>query len=193
MSKYFSVTGRTDLKVAGDIFDIKYDLRKTSRELDDLRQKDINDRLPKTCYQYSPSFRIKKLFAEANIPNRSDKHAAGFDLYSAEDMVIPGHGRNIVKTGIAMSIPDGMYGKIEGRSGLAIRFGVDVLGGVIDSNYRGEIKVILINHDTTDFEIVVGNRIAQIIFHKYEVAHFREVDTLEETSRGDGGFGSTGV
>ena len=92
-----------------------------------------------------------------------------------------------------MEIPIGYYGRVAPRSGLAFKNGIDTLAGVIDAGYRGEIAVIIINHGKEDFKIEKGNRIAQMIFEKIDQAEFEEVEELNITERGDGGFGSSGI
>lgn len=137
--------------------------------------------------------RVKLLYCDAKVPKRSNCGDAGLDLYSVESLVLTPKMRCLISTGIAMSIPCGIYGKIEGRSGLASKYGIDVMAGVIDSNYRGEIKVLLINHGEEDFKIEVGDRIAQIIFSKYHYLDLVASETLDDTSRGVKGFGSSGM
>ena len=117
---------------------------------------------------------------------------AGADLKASEDTVIPSKGRCLVSTGISMAIPIGYVGLIWPRSGLAVKHGIDSGAGVIDSGYRGEIRVLLFNHSESDFEVVKGDRIAQILIQKIESPQFVQVETLDETERGSGGFGSTG-
>ncbi len=130
-------------------------------------------------------------------PTRGSTGSAGYDLYSVSQLVIPPRGRVAVKTGIAIEIPSNtIYGRISPRSGLAIKHGINVLGGVIDSDYRGEVVVILHNTSEEEFTVTVGMRIAQIIFEKIWLpANIKNVHfaKLDETARGDGGFGSTGV
>ena len=137
---------------------------------------------------------IKKLNDKAVIPTRGSDSAAGYDLYSTEFAILKPGERLLFKTGLAMEIPDGYYGKISPRSGLAYKYGIDVLAGVIDSDYRDDVGVILINHGSADYNVLVGDRIAQIVFHQYgSLANgFFVVDKfLTEEDRG-GGFGSTG-
>lgn len=157
---------------------------------------------------------VKKLSENAIVPTRGSAGAAGYDLYSTEDYVLKPGERKLFKTNISMKIPDGYYGRLAPRSGLAYKNGIDVLAGVIDEDYLGDIGVILLN--TTDhyedsdnysdeeqdeyddyikslsLEIKKGDRIAQIIFEKYHVAEFQEVDEIVKTDRDSGGFGSTG-
>lgn len=138
--------------------------------------------------------KIKLIDKNSKLPTRGTEHAAGYDLYSLHDYYVYPQEWTMVKTGITMEIPSGYYGRIAPRSGLAYKHGIDTLAGVIDSDYRGEIGVILLNtHKEQIFTIKAGDRIAQIIFEKYYTFDFNLVDSLEETNRGEGGFGSTGI
>jgi dUTP pyrophosphatase len=139
---------------------------------------------------------IKKLTNDAKIPTRGSKDSAGYDLHAAIDNYVQINPHTSVKigTGIAMAIPDGYYGAIHARSGLATKEGLRLANcvGIIDSDYRGEIMLAMYNdHDTPRF-VRPGERLAQIIFQKYEPVNFEEVLQLPTTIRGDGGFGSTG-
>lgn len=133
------------------------------------------------------------------IPEYATSGAAGMDLVAAvpanEPMKILPGSRAAVPTGLAFAIPQGFEGQVRPRSGLALKNGVTVLNapGTIDSDYRGEVKVILVNTSDETFEITRGMRIAQIIFARVEQMHLQEVNSLDETARGSGGFGSTGV
>jgi len=140
------------------------------------------------------NIQIKKLSDKAKIPSQGSKYAAGYDLYAAEEVLVNTMGRKLVKTNISISIPEGYYGRIAPRSGLAYKNGIDVLAGVIDSDYRGDIGVILLNTDhNLDFEVNVGDRIAQIIIEKCHSVNWETVETLDATVRSEGGFGSSGV
>jgi dUTP pyrophosphatase len=137
---------------------------------------------------------IKKLSENATIPTKGTEFAAGYDLYAAEDTIVASGTRKLIKTNISMEISPGYYGRIAPRSGLAYKSGIDVLAGVIDSDYRGDIGVILYNTDKNiDFTVKKGDRIAQMIFEACYSAILKDVDTLDNTSRQAGGFGSTGV
>lgn len=140
---------------------------------------------------------IKKLNPNATIPTYGTEFAAGADLYAcAEDnIVIPSHSTVFVHTGIALEVPVGYAGLIYARSGLACKKGLAPANkvGVVDSDYRGEIMVALHNHTNNDLFITNGERIAQLIITPYLTANFVEVDELDETVRGEGGFGSTGT
>lgn len=130
---------------------------------------------------------------EARLPTRGSEYAAGYDLYASEAISLPKGGRGVVKTGLKISIPFGCYGRVAPRSGLAVKKGIDVGAGVIDADYRGEVGVVLFNFGDDVFEISIGDRIAQLILEKIHNAPVVEVKTLDDTQRGEGGFGSTGV
>jgi dUTP pyrophosphatase len=139
---------------------------------------------------------LKKLDPSIEAPQAQNRGDAGYDLRSTEDVVIEPGERALVGTGIALAIPEGYAGFVQPRSGLAIKHGITALNspGLIDSGYRDEIKVILINHDPREaFEIKKGDRIAQLVIQRYESVDFVETDNLEDSERGLGGFGSTGV
>ena len=137
--------------------------------------------------------KIKKLNENAIIPTKANSTDAGYDLYAIDDYEILGCRRSAVKTGIAMSIPDGYVGLVWPRSGLAIKKGIDTLAGVIDSGYRGEIVVLLQNHGSESLFINKGDRIAQILFQSIANFELKEVQSLDDTDRGGGGFGSSGT
>ena len=138
--------------------------------------------------------KIKKLNSNAVIPIYQTKEAAGFDLHSIEDVILKIGERKLISTGLAFEIEYGYEVQIRPRSGLAFKYGITVLNtpGTIDSDYRGEIKVLLINLGEKDFEIKKGDRIAQAIVTPVIQAEIVEVESLSETDRGSGGFGSTG-
>lgn len=129
------------------------------------------------------------------IPEYATVGAAGADLKSAENGVIKPGEIKLVKTGLFLEIPDGYEGQVRPRSGLALKFGVTVLNspGTVDSDYRGEVGVILINHGNKDFVYKKGDRIAQLIFSKVIKPKFEIVEQINTTTRGSGGFGHTGV
>ena len=135
---------------------------------------------------------IKKLSEHALIPTRASPGSVGYDLYSIEDMHILPYQRGIVCTGIAATIPMGVYGRIAPRSGLAVKHGVQTGAGVVDPDYTGELKVILFNHGSEKFEIKKGDRIAQLILEKCETPLIDEVEEIKDTQRGTRGFGSSG-
>ena len=118
----------------------------------------------------SAPLHYKALNERAQAPMRGSKFAAGYDLYAAEDAVIPGKGQGTVGTGLAIACPAGTYGRIAPRSGLAAKHSIDTGAGVIDEDYRGEVKVILFNFGAKDFEFKVGDRVAQLILTKVSLA-----------------------
>lgn len=136
---------------------------------------------------------IKRLSDNATIPTRGSPLSAGYDLYAAEPTVVKARGKGIVKTGLAIKCPEMTYGRIAPRSGLAWKKHIDVGAGVIDADYRGEVGVVLFNHGDQDLEVAKGDRVAQLILEKILMAPIKEVHELDETERGAGGFGSTGV
>ena len=131
------------------------------------------------------------------LPQYATPQSAGVDLRAdtREDIVLPPLGRAMVPTGLYLEIPVGYEAQVRPRSGLAAKKGVTVLNspGTIDADYRGEVRVILVNLSSDPFTIVPGERIAQMVFARHEQVEWEEVDTLEESERGAGGFGSTGV
>jgi dUTP pyrophosphatase len=139
-----------------------------------------------------PPLKVKKLSPDAVVPARSTAGAAGYDLYAAKAGTIPARGKHIVPTDIAMVIPEGYYGRVAPRSGLAAKHHIDVGAGVIDCDYRGPVGVVLFNHAETDYEIAKGDRVAQLVITKIDTPQVIEVDDLDGTVRGEGGFGSTG-
>lgn len=136
--------------------------------------------------------KVQKIHPDAMLPTRGSEKAAGLDLHAVEDCLLHGNERLLISTGIAVEIPPNHYGRIAPRSSLAVKNGIDVLAGVVDEDYRGEVKVALINHSKTPLEIKKGDRIAQLIITKIELVEIEEVESLEETERAAGGFGSTG-
>lgn len=140
---------------------------------------------------------LRRLDPDLTMPSYATDGDAGADLVAAESLTLaPGGGRALVATGAAIAIPAGYAGFIQPRSGLAYKHGVTVLNtpGLIDSGYRGELKVLLVNTDPeTAFEVVRGDRIAQLVIQQVEHVDFVVVDELPDSERGAGGFGSTGV
>tara|TARA_Y200000002_G_C22583309_1_gene621831 strand:- start:54 stop:503 length:450 start_codon:yes stop_codon:yes gene_type:complete len=141
---------------------------------------------------------IQKLVKDKNFsfPSYQTDGSAGMDLsaFIKEDILIKPNERKLISTGIAISLPQNLEAQVRPRSGLAIKHGITVLNspGTIDSDYRGEIKVILINHSQDDFIVKNKDRIAQVVFSKFTKVSLEETDNLDETSRGQKGFGSTG-
>ncbi|KAK4599731.1 hypothetical protein RGQ29_009676 [Quercus rubra] len=137
--------------------------------------------------------RVKKLSEKAVLPSRGSPLSAGYDLSSATETKVPARGKALVPTDLSIAIPEGTYARVAPRSGLAWKHSIDVGAGVIDADYRGPVGVILFNHSDVDFEVKVGDRIAQLIIEKIMTPDVIEVEDLGATVRGEGGFGSTGV
>jgi dUTP pyrophosphatase len=129
------------------------------------------------------------------LPAYATSGAAGMDVVSAEDAILPSMGRHAVATGLALAIPEGYEVQVRPRSGLALKHGISLPNtpGTIDSDYRGELKIILINLGAEAFEIRRGDRVAQLVVAPVQIGRMVEVAELDETTRGAGGFGSTGV
>jgi dUTP pyrophosphatase len=165
------------------------------------------------------SLQIKKLSDKGRLPTRGSAFAAGYDVYASKDTTIPARGKALVSTDISMAVPEGTCespltsltwiescdgnesitdgtrttdGRIAPRSGLASKHFIDTGAGVIDADYRGEVKVLLFNHAETDFEIKEGDRIAQLVLERIYTPEVVEVQELADSVRGAGGFGSTG-
>lgn len=140
--------------------------------------------------------KIKILKTDRELPTPKYAHTgdAGMDLYSSEELILKPGEHRLVQTGIKIAVPPGYEMQVRPRSGLAYKHGISVVNapGTIDAQYRGPVGVILINHGKEDFEIKKGERIAQMVLNKFESFDFEEVEELDETKRGEGGFGSTG-
>ena len=153
--------------------------------------------------------KYSRLHPEGKEPFRANTSDAGYDLFSTDYVMLEPLQRKLISTGINVEIPEGFYGRVAPRSGLACKKGVDVMAGVIDSGYRGEVKVLLINLNFEGYnlkpntfetmfgsankiEIKPGDRIAQLIIEKCHSAEWKPMETLEESQRGDQGFGSSG-
>ena len=153
--------------------------------------------------------KYSKLIDTAQVPFRANESDAGYDLFSTEYVTIEPFQRKLVATGISVEIPPGFYGRIAPRSGLACKKGIDVMAGVIDSGYRGEVKVLLISFNfegynltpnayeamfgsSNKIDIKPGDRIAQLIIEKCYDVDWQQMKTLKNSERGEGGFGSSG-
>ena len=139
--------------------------------------------------------RIVRLNKNLPVPEYARPGDAGLDLLASEPYWVAPGARRLISTGVAIALPDGYVGLVHPRSGLAAKHGITVLNapGTIDSGYRGEIKVILLNTSDQPFEINVGDRIAQLVIQEFVTAELIECDSLDETDRGTAGFGSTGI
>ena len=134
---------------------------------------------------------FKKLSDTAKIPTRGTPQSAGLDLYSDETVLLRPGKYKLIKTNVAVALPEGTVGMIRPRSGLAVKHGLDILAGEIDADYRDGLGVVIINHGESKYEISQGDRIAQLVIHPVIMEHATQVGELDETSR-TGGFGSTG-
>ncbi|ORZ14006.1 dUTPase-like protein [Absidia repens] len=139
-----------------------------------------------------PRLLVKKLSDKGRAPTRGSAQAAGYDLYSAANIVIPAEGKVIVPTDISIAVPEGCYGRVAPRSGLAAKHFIDTGAGVIDADYRGPVGVVLFNFSKVDYQVSEGDRIAQLILERIYTPEVEEVDDLDATDRGSGGYGSTG-
>ena len=137
--------------------------------------------------------KVKKLSDKAQLPKKGSALAAGFDLCSSSDIIVEAGGKAMVPTDLSIAVPSGTYGRIAPRSGLAVKNFIDVGAGVIDEDYRGPVNVVLFNFSKVDFVIKQGDRIAQLVLEKIAQAEVLECENLDETERGEGGFGSTGI
>lgn len=136
---------------------------------------------------------VKKFVPQAMMPRKGRTGDAGWDLSSAEDIVIPAHSWKLVDTGIGITVPEGTYGRVAPRSGVSTK-GISVNAGVVDRTYTGPVKVLLVNHSDLDFIIKEGDRIAQLLLEKIvDECEVVQVEELNDTVRGDGGFGSSGI
>lgn len=138
--------------------------------------------------------KIKRLDKTLPLPSYQTEYSSGMDVYSSIDCKVKAGNFRVVPTGISLEIPEGMEGQVRARSGMAAKYGIGVLNGpgTVDSDYRGEIKVILFNFSNDDYNINKGDRIAQIVFSRVTRIDLEEKDKLKETTRNKGGFGSTG-
>ena len=135
---------------------------------------------------------FKRLDPNARLPTRGSATSAGLDLFCLEDLAIGPHNRAVARTGLSVAIPEGFYGRVAPRSGLAVKQGLDVLAGVIDSDYRGELLCALYNTGDSPISLPAGSKICQLIIEKIATPTAAWSDELSETARGAGGFGSTG-
>lgn len=138
--------------------------------------------------------KVKKLREDAVLPRYASSGDSGADLFTPDAVTIIAGERKLIKTGVAIALPDGYEAQVRSKSGLALKAGLMVLNspGTVDEKYRGEIGVIIFNTDKTDYEFNAGDKIAQLIISPISQSHFIEVDELDATDRGEGGFGSTG-
>jgi dUTP pyrophosphatase len=140
---------------------------------------------------YNTTFKVKRLHQDAKVPQKADSGCAGYDIFSVDQIKLAPGERSLVATGISTEISKEYYLRVAPRSGLAVK-GIDIGAGVVDSSYRGEIKVLVINNSGSDYLVEFGSKIAQLVLERCGDALIEVVDILSETERGYGGFGSTG-
>lgn len=136
---------------------------------------------------------VKKLDKNAKLPAYAHSTDAGLDIYCNEEYLLKPNERRLFTTGIQIAVPQGCVGLIWDKSGLAVNNGLKTMAGVIDEGYRGEIKILVINLNDADYQVEKYSKIAQLIVQKKEAVDIEEADDLEDTIRGDNGFGSTGL
>lgn len=139
------------------------------------------------------TIKIKKLTEDAVLPSYANQGDAGMDFFSNEEVVLKPNQRKLVSTGIKMAIPEGYVGLIWDKSGIAAKFGIKSMAGVIDASYRGEIKILLHNLSSEEFKIEKRMKIAQMLIQPVEQKEIIEVEKLDVTERGESGFGSSGL
>lgn len=139
------------------------------------------------------TIKIKKLHPDAVLPKYANPGDAGMDFFSNEETIIEPQQRKLISTGISLAIPKGYVGLIWDKSGIAAKFGLKTMGGVIDAGYRGEVKIIVQNLSNEKFMVQKGMKIAQMLIQPVEQKKLLEVQELDETERGTGGFGSSGL
>ena len=148
---------------------------------------------PQKPYPPLPILQVKKHDSSAQLPTKGSEQAAGYNLYSTEDKVIPAQGKTLINTQLSMVVPQGTYGHIAPHSGLAAKHHIDVGAGVIDADYRGIVHVLLFNLGKEDFQVKKGDRITQLILEKISNAKIEEKEILDDTQQGQQGFGSSGI
>ena len=139
--------------------------------------------------------KVKKIHKDAKIPAYAHEGDSGMDLYSVEETILQPGETKLVKTGLQIAVPKGFEAQVRPKSGLAAKFGVTILNtpGTVDSGYRGEVMIILVNHGKEEYKVEKGKKIAQMVIAKVEEAKIEVVEDLDDTTRKDGGFGSTGL
>ena len=136
--------------------------------------------------------KYKLLSSNAKLPTRATPGSAGYDLYAAENKIIPAGQRTLLTTDLALEMPSTIYAKICALSGLSLRSNIDIAAGLIDSDYVGVLGCVVVNNGDKAFEINIGNKVAQVVFSKLEQIRFEKTNELAATARGGHGFGSTG-
>ncbi|KAG8389941.1 hypothetical protein BUALT_Bualt01G0031500 [Buddleja alternifolia] len=166
------------------------EIEEPSPKIQKIHQNGVSENKP---HGITPFLRVKRLSEKAILPSRASPLSAGYDLSSAAETKVPARGKALIPTDLSIAVPEGTYARIAPRSGLAWKHSIDVGAGVIDADYRGSVGVILFNYSDVDFEVKPGDRIAQLIIERIITPEVTEVDDLDSTVRGLGGFGSTGA
>lgn len=148
--------------------------------------------MPQASTPAIPPLLVQKLASTATTPTRGSAFAAGYDMYASANTTIHAKNKALVSTSLAIAVPLGTYGRVAPRSGLASKHFLDIGAGVIDADYRGEVKVLMFNFSDVDYQVKQGERIAQLVLERIVTPDVVEVDSLEASVRGAGGFGSTG-
>ena len=141
----------------------------------------------------SLEIKIKKINSDAILPKYAHRGDAGMDLFSAEELILKPKHRIAVKTGISIELPKDYVGLVWDKSGVVLKSGIKTIAGVMDSGYRGEYKIVLVNLSSNNFEIKKGQKIAQLLIQKIETPKIEIAEELSKTKRGEGGFGSSGI
>jgi len=156
-----------------------------------VQDEPVQEKLKKRILvQRAAAIQVMKMAAKATLPSKGSRFSAGHDLDPLEDVLIPARGQRYVRTRMGIGIPQGTYARIAPRSGLAYKEGIGIGRGVIDADYTGEVKVIMINHGKKSYQVQEGDRIAPMIIEKIDTSGMMEVDNLRITDRGNKGFGS---
>jgi len=155
-----------------------------------VQDEPVQEKLQKRVVQQAAAIQVMKMASRAMLPTRGSRFSAGQNLYALKDVLIPAQGQKHIGTGIAIGIPKGTYARIAPQSGLTYKESLGISGGVIDTDYTGEVKVIMMNHGKRNYQVQEGDRIAQMIMEKIDISGMMEVDNLKLIIRGNKGFGS---
>ncbi|PIA29158.1 hypothetical protein AQUCO_06200027v1 [Aquilegia coerulea] len=166
------------------------EIKEPSPKIQKIHQNDVSQESTNGNF---PLLKVKKFSEKTILPSKGSVLSAGYDISSTTETKVPARGKALIPTDLSIAILEGTYARVASRSGLAWKHSIDVGAGVIDADYRGPVGVILFNHSDVDFEVKIGDRIAQLIIEKTMTPEVVEVDDLDLTVRGSGGFGSTGV
>jgi len=157
-----------------------------------VKDEPVQEKLKKQMLvQRATAIQVMKMAVKATLPSRGSRFSAGHNLYALEDVLIPAQGQQLIGTGIAIGIPQGTYARIAPRSSLAYKECIGIGGGLIDADYTGEVKVIMMNHGKKNYQVQEGDQIAQMIIEKIDMSGMMEVDNLRITNQGNKGFEST--